>query len=504
MRSIVSNWVTFLFSAGVNFVVSPIIVRTLGDVQYGAWVLLSSMVGYLGLLDLGVRSAVTRYIARFHASGDHQAASRLYASALRLFFAGGVLAITLSVGLALVIDRLFHIPPELVQTSRIVAVIAGVSVAIALVSGVFGGIIIGLERFDYYNTIEIVLGIARAVAVVAVLKTGHGLVALALVQLAATLARAIANVYYTRKLYPGLDLSPWAWDRASARLILEFGLAASLIHVTASLLLYSDSLVIGAFLPVGMITYFSIAGTLTEYARSMISGVSQTLTPRISALQAGGQKSDLSSAVMLSARISSLVVLPIVVTFILRGGSFIGLWMDQTYAQLSGQVLIVLSISLAAISGYQVVTAAMMGISRQRALVPMFLGEAACNLILSVILVRAYGVIGTAIGTAIPRTIVSTVIGPWYVKQHLGLDLRRFWTDVYVRPVAAILPFAAVTFAIEHFWPAHNLVVFFIGVLATLPLALVGPWFVCLSRDERASLSASLARFRRPQLVTDP
>jgi O-antigen/teichoic acid export membrane protein len=146
----------------------------------------------------------------------------------------------------------------------------------------------------------------------------------------------------------------------------------------------------------------------------------------------------------------------------------------------------------------------MMGISRQRALVPMFLGEAACNLILSVILVRAYGVIGTAIGTAIPRTIVSTVIGPWYVKQHLGLDLRRFWTDVYVRPVAAILPFAAVTFAIEHFWPAHNLVVFFIGVLATLPLALVGPWFVCLSRDERASLSASLARFRRPQLVTDP
>lgn len=71
VRSIVSNWVTFLFSAGVNFVVSPIVVRSLGETQYGAWSLLTSMVGYLGLLDLGVRSAVTRYIAKFYASGEH-------------------------------------------------------------------------------------------------------------------------------------------------------------------------------------------------------------------------------------------------------------------------------------------------------------------------------------------------------------------------------------------------------------------------------------------------
>src|SRR3954469_14718753 len=92
VRSIVSNWVTFLFSAAVNFVVSPIVVRSLGETQYGAWVLLISMVGYLGLLDLGVRSAVTRYVAKFHASGDHEAAGRLYASALRIFAIGGVIA----------------------------------------------------------------------------------------------------------------------------------------------------------------------------------------------------------------------------------------------------------------------------------------------------------------------------------------------------------------------------------------------------------------------------
>src|SRR5262252_10933605 len=96
VRSIASNWVTFLFSGGINFVVSPIIVRSLGETQYGAWALLVAMVGYLGLLDLGVRSAVTRYVAQFHASGRHDSANLLYAAALRIFAIAGMVALLIS------------------------------------------------------------------------------------------------------------------------------------------------------------------------------------------------------------------------------------------------------------------------------------------------------------------------------------------------------------------------------------------------------------------------
>ena len=494
VRSIVSNWVTFLFSAAVNFVVSPIVVRSLGETQYGAWALLISMVGYLGLLDLGVRSAVTRYVARFHVSGDHVAAGKLYSSALRIFAVGGVAAVLLSVGMAMVLDRVFNIPAELVSAARIVAVISGVSVAVALVSGVFGGVIIGLERFDYYNGTEIVIGGIRALAVVAVLKSGHGLVALAIVQLAATLARATTNVWFTRKLYPQLDLSPWRWDRESAKLIFQFGLAASLLQVMGSLMLYSDSLVIGAFLPIGMITYFSIASGLSEYARSIVSGVSQTLTPRISALQSGGRQSDLRVAVLTTARLSSYVVFPIVVTFVLRGSAFIGLWMGPQYADLSGRILIVLSATLATLSGYQIVTAAMLGMNRQAGLIPVFVTEAVSNLVLSVIWVRYYGVIGTAVATMIPRVIISTLVGPWYVKRHLGLGVKEFWLLVYVQPAVAMLPFAAATYAVERFWPARNLALFFLEVLAVLPVALITVWYVCLSSEERATIGRLLAR----------
>ncbi len=395
--------------------------------------------------------------------------------------------------LAAVLDRAFNVPPELISTARVAAIVGGVSVAAALVSGVFGGVMIGLERFDYYNAIEIVIGCVRALAVVAALRAGYGLIGLSLIQLGVTVARGVANVWFVRRLYPDLDLSPWGWDRDSARLIIKFGLAASLLHVMGSLMLYSDSLVIGALLPIGMITYFSIAGGLSEYARAVVSGVSQTLTPRVSALQAGGDHDDLRAAVLTSARVSSIVVFPIVVTFLIRGRSFIGIWMGPPYAELSGRILTVLSMTLVTLSGYQIVTATMLGINRQRELIPVFIVEAATNLLLSVVWVKAYGVIGTAAATMAPRVIIGTLIGPWYVKRHLGLGVRRFWLVAYVQPALAMTPFAAATYLVEHMWPAQNLAVFFGQVFAMLPLALLGSWYICLTRSERAGLAGVVA-----------
>src|SRR5215468_7962119 len=83
--SIVSNWLAFAVTAAVGFVLAPYMVSRLGDSQYGLWVLVGSLVGYLGLLDLGVRGAVTVYVARHHGTGDDRAASRIVSSALFLF-----------------------------------------------------------------------------------------------------------------------------------------------------------------------------------------------------------------------------------------------------------------------------------------------------------------------------------------------------------------------------------------------------------------------------------
>lgn len=500
-RSILSNWATFIFAAGVNFVLSPFVVKSLGDTQYGAWVLLGSMVGHLGLLDIGVRSAVTRYVASYYAAKEHTRATRLYSTALRIFSFAGLVAIVVSLVLSLLVGRVFNVPPELVQIARVVVVLGGINVAASLVGGVFGGVLIGLERFDYNNGIEIAVAAVRSIGVVVALKTGQGLIGLAVVQFIATALRIVASAWVTRSLYPELRLMSWAWDRESARLLLTFGMSASLLHVSSAIMFYSDSLVIGAFLPVAMVTYFAIAGNLIDYARAVMSGISQTLSPRVSALQASGHGSALQSATMMSARLSSIVIMPIAATFLVTGPQFIGLWMGPEFTDLAGRILRVIAIPLIVLSGYQVVTAAMLGVGKHGKLIPVFIAEAALNVVLSVVWVRKYGVLGTAFGTMVPRVIVSAIVAPIYARKTIGVHLPTFWKDVFVLPVVAMIPFAAASYALEHAWPATGVMIYFARVAAMLPIAAISVWYVCLRGEERRAV---MALVRRRREVTAP
>jgi len=487
VRNVLSNWSAFLFNAVVGFALSPILVHGLGDAAYGVWALLVSMVGYLGLLDLGVRGAVTRYVARYHATGDHTAAGRLASTALTIFVGAAALVIAVSTGLSFIVDHAFHIPSALVPAARIVVVLCGVNIAASLIGGVFGGIVTGLQRFDLSNGVGIGLGALRAVAIVLALHAGWGLVGLAAIQLAVTLATTVATAGIAARCYPELTLALGRWSREEGRTVLSFGASASLIQVMGSLVLYSDSVVIGALLPVEKITFFTIGASLTEYARSFVSGISYTVMPLASALEGRGEMERVRATVISGARIATLVVLPMVLTFMIRGDRFIDLWMGPAYGESGGRVLWVLSIALWAVAGYQVVTVTMLGINRHMGLIPGFVAEALANLALSIILIPRMGIVGSAWGTTIPRLIASLWFAPWFVQRVLGIPMKALWRDIWIKPTLAMLPFAAATYGIERLWPASNLAVYFGQVGLVLPVALAGAWLYCFTPEERRS-----------------
>src|SRR5260370_29592777 len=208
IRNVAANWGGFAFSILVTFFLSPFVVRHLGNGAYGVWTLIGSLTGYLGLLDMGVRGAVTRYVARFHAQANHQQANETASSAMMIFSSAGLLAILISVALgALALNRL-HVPEDLQAQARIVLLIAGVTVAISLVGGVFGGILVALQRFDLVNLIEIITSGLRALVIVFALRGGSGIAAWALIQLGAGLLSSLANAVLVVRLYPELRIRP--------------------------------------------------------------------------------------------------------------------------------------------------------------------------------------------------------------------------------------------------------------------------------------------------------
>jgi O-antigen/teichoic acid export membrane protein len=492
-RNVAANWLAFLFVAGVSFFLSPIIVRNLGNSAYGVWSLLVSVVGYLGLLDFGVRGAVTRYVAHHHAVGDNEGSSSIVSAGMVLFLFLGIVAILLSGVVAYFLPILFNIPESLVSDSQLVLIVGGLTVAATLVGAVFGGIVTGLERFDISSGIEIVVTAIRSVAIVLALNEGYGVVALGWIYLASSVMSGVAARAAVHRLYPELRLRFRVNLRPHIRTIFSYSMFLSVIHVMGIVVYYSDALVIAAFLPVSAVTFFAIAGNLCDYAYKVAGALSKMMTPRVSALTSMGS-ANVVDEIVSTARIATLATAPIAAIFWFRGETFINLWMGTDYGPVSGEVLRVLAFVVWLGGARFIASSSIMGVNKHRTLIPALAFEAISNLVLSIALVGPFGILGVAIGTLIPSVLVSLFYIPFCLSRATGVSVGTFYRRAWLLPTLAVLPFALVNISLERFLPAGNLAFFFLQIILTLPLVAVGAIVLCLTSVEKAQVSSMLRR----------
>ena len=503
VRNVGSNWGGFLFSAVISFFLGPYILGKLGTTTYGVWALIGSLVSYFALLDLGVRSAVTKFISAYHSAGNHEGASAIKSASVLAFTIAGLLAIVLGAGVSLFVEQLFSIPPGSENAVKIAIMIMATNMAVALVTGVYGGILTARHRFDLSNAVNVIGVIVRSSAIVIALETGttisqqadQSIIVLALIQLISSAVQLILAWILSRKAYPEAKTSiRRAFSPENLRKIFSFGLLSSAIHVLTALGHNSALVLIGALLPVAMVTYYSIAESLAEYTRQLLTGITHTLMPTVSSMEGGGRVDSVKRVLIDGTRYANLVVLPIVATFIVRGDSFISLWMGAEYGKLSGQILTILSVTLWAMIGHQVCTTTMIGLGKQKGIVPIFAFEAVASIALSIFLIQEIGVLGAAWGILVPRLVASFVMDVAYAKKVLQISVAEYYADSIGRPIVAILPFAGVSYAIETAWPAGSLGVFFLQVTIAVPIAGLGSWVFGLKRDERTKL---LGAFRQ-------
>jgi O-antigen/teichoic acid export membrane protein len=483
-RNVISNWAALAFGILVSFFLSPFVVRHLGSTGYGVWVLIVSLTSYLQFVDLGVRNAVTRFISKFHAQGDDQSASRILSTALVFFGLAGLLAVIAGAMATLFAIRLFNIPGIYQRQVKIALFLAGANVAAWLIKGAFAGCLAGLQRFEAMNAIEVALGAARAVGVVLTLKFGGGLVGLALVELAYSVAGCLAQLSLSFRIYPHLRIRLGLFTRRHLAMILSFSVFSFLLDIALELIYYTDVLIIGVFLPIGEMAFFSIAANPRNYSRSLVAGLANAMTPAASKLEAQTRHDDLKGFLRVGARNASLIMLPIAVTFILRGRTFIDLWMGGEYGELCGHVLRILFLAVLFNAACQVAQSVVLGIGKHKAVVPVLLAQGICNLVLAFALVRSKGIVGVAWATTIPSLATSVLFWPWFMRRTLGFPIRDFVMSAWVRPGVAVLPFALCTYAFEQLLPPPNLIIFFLQVGVAVPLAFFGAWVFCLDRHE--------------------
>lgn len=472
-RNVVYNWIATAANMAVGFFLAPFIVHRLGNVAYGVWVMAISAVTYLAMLDLGMQSSVLRFVSKGHTQGDHDGASEAVSAALWVRLRISLLVLLLSAALAAVFPLFFKVPADLASDARKAVLLIGMTTAMTMSIGVLGGVLSALNRYDLQSYVTLTQTAVRVVGVVAVLLTGHGIVAIAGCEFLASLAGNLLLIRIARKLYPELQLRWKKPAREVLRKVWSYSLYAFLTTVAVQLVYQTDNLVVGAFVSASAVTFYAIGNSLCRYAGQIVSSMAMTFVPAASTYEAAGDSAGLRELYYNGTRATMAVALPILVTLMIRGRNFIGLWMGPQYSQRSGTVLMILATALFFSYANRTAVSIAFGVEKHKTAALWAIGEGVANLALSLTLVRWFGIYGVAIGTLIPSLIAQLALWPGYVSKLVGVGRIEVMWHVWGPMFLAAIPFAIASYAMNAMFPAHNLAMFFLQVLATVPIFLI-------------------------------
>ncbi|MGH9537135.1 MAG: lipopolysaccharide biosynthesis protein [Terriglobales bacterium] len=470
VQNIFSNWFSLAVSTGVGFFISPFVVHHLGNLTYGVWVITLSFVSYMNLLDLGLRGAVTRFVSKGTAEGNNEDASRAVSAALWIRLWISLAIVVAGFTLSVIFHRIFVIPPELQNDARIAILLTCVSVAITLWSGVFGSVLVALHRFDLSSAVSILQTCFRAAGIVLLLRSGHGIRALAFWELCTSLVANGATIFLCIRVFPQLKLAFGRPDRPTLSKLWNYSFYAFLINIAVQVAYYSDNLVVGAFLSPAAVTMYAIGGMLISYARVIITSMTATFTPLASNFDAVGNFDNLRRLVIHGTRAALVIALPIEAALFFRGHTFINLWMGPQYAETSGTVMQILLLSVLFASANTTSVGIVFGMGKHKRIAFWGIGEAIANLVLSIILVRRIGIYGVAWGSAIPSVFCEVVLWPAYVSKLVAIPVRTYLWQTWIRTGLGAIPFALACAFSEHYWHPRNLLIFFLQIGVLLPL----------------------------------
>ena len=443
LRNIGSNWVLIAATMAATYILTPFVIRTLGQDGYGTWTLITAMTGYMSLLALGVPMASVRFLAQDVAEHDTQKMNRTIGTCAGLYVMIGVAALLIGTALTLLFAFVFDVPAAFQLQAQLAFGLMVVYVSAGFIGLLPEGILFAHHQFVVRNLVRIAGVLLRLCLTIAALTINASLIALAAVQVACLAFDVGVSWWLIRRRVPGVRISVADFDWQMMRRIFSFSLYVLLLTAGARLMFETDALVIGAFLDVGSIPYYVVANSLIVYVMDFVIAIAAVVSPMATKLHTAGSLDQLREMFLKWSKVALSLSLMAGLFLIILGPSFIGVWIDPSYEAPAGQVLQILMISsLVFLPIRGVAIPILMGIGKPRIPTIAFLIAGALNLVLSIALIGPLGLTGVAVGTAIPNVLfgVAMLI---VTCRELGIAPMRYVTYVVPRAALGALPILA-------------------------------------------------------------
>ncbi|MCL4795881.1 MAG: lipopolysaccharide biosynthesis protein [Bryobacteraceae bacterium] len=497
-RNAVFSVLSFTITALVAFVVSPLIIHTLGNAPYG----LLSMAGELNvqfaLLSLGLRSALNFFVARGLARDDFPDLQRTLQSALTILLALAAVGVA---ALAFLLTRLpywFNLDGVAHGEARFAI---GLLVFIFLAGfpmTVFSSLLAGLRRHDLDNLAMIASSLVSAVLIVVALNWWGTLPAVAVAQALGIVVRWLLQAWLIRRFRRPLRFRPARIDRERARELFTFGAADLVLTLTTAITLQSDLIVVSRILGAAAAGSYHVGRYLGLHFYSLIMAVTVTLGTNFTYHHTKEDAAATRALFLNSSRYISGIACLLAALILAYGEPFIALWVGSRFVDGpfwdSGRgILLFMTLAMLARSMGNVCSQYLLGVRRLRAFVAVRVAEAALSLTGAILLVQDLGLAGVAVAKLGVSVLSHFFFAIPYCCRLLGIPLAGYAQAAVLRPLVGFLGTAAAAWVLRYLLPpAGWLQLLAGGGAAALVGGLIG-WAVLLSPAERA---IALARMR--------
>lgn len=479
--------------------ITPQMIETLGPTRNGLWVTVITAVSYIDIFDLGLTSAVNRYVSRALGRNAPDEAREIVRSAFSILLAIGLGCLVLVGLLATVASwlRPQSLPTD-VPLSAIILIFGG-TVALSFPLRVFSGVLEAHVRYELTAIASILRCLLVTAALTVALRSGTNLVPVATIIAVGGLFQRGLNWQFARRVFPAMRLLPLGVTPGARHTLLDYGTKNFLMKLVEIVRFRIDNLVVASFVTVAAVTVYASGMTLIRYFREIIDCLGAVLMPMFSRAEGAGDHERIRINLVRSTRVCAVAAMLIGGGIILYGELFITRWLTRARGFDFHEAYLVAFIlappfilAMAQNPGIYLLYA----LSKQERLLRLNVVEAVLNLALSLALAIRFGILGVAAGTAISLLITKVAFQPLILCSETGLPRRTYYFKALLLPLfATAVPMTLCHLALRP-WLRAEYPHIFLAASAQVVCVGVVVWCILFSKTERDSFAGIL--FRKP------
>lgn len=325
--NIIASLVSFGITMGINFFLTPYLVKSLGTEAYGFIGLANNFVQYATIITSALNSMSGRFISIAYHRGNKDKASRIFSSVL---VADLIIAAVMLVATSIItvyIDSILNVPAHLVGSVKITFAITFLTFVISVITAIFTTATYVKNRIDINSIRDIASNLLKVTIVVALFAfLPAKLYYLATATLASGIFLLLTNITVKKKILPDVKINIKNFSFGLVKTLIAAGIWMSLAQLSTVLLSGLDLLICNLTIGAGLMGILSIAKNVPTSFATLIATLASVFTPHYTILYAKNDIKGLVKEVQFTSKIVSLILTVPIAGFIVFGINFYTLW----------------------------------------------------------------------------------------------------------------------------------------------------------------------------------